>query len=340
MNILLERHQLLTYGLPFLVILTSVFLALSPLLNQFTGLAMGITYDLTLTAPLVYLFFIRKKKVPLITVVPVFVLGVLLATILLPAHQQYHLNLIKTYLLPAVELSFLSIISYHVYKTVKIFKDTANENYDFYILLKESAVKALGYPKIAKIFVSEIAMVYYALFSWRKVPTVGSAFTSFKENGITALLGIILFIMLVETFIVHLLVIKWNGTVAWVLSLSSLYAVLQVIGHLKALRSRFSELKDNQLLIKYGLFGDMKVDLKKIMRIELSPNNIKDEHRKVEKLALLKQVESHNVVIYFTEQQTVEKAYGIIKECDIVLLHIDNEKEFVETINKALQQNL
>jgi len=339
-NIPLERYQLLTYGLPFSVILTSVFLALSPLLNQFAGLAMGITYDLTLTAPLVYLFFIRKKKVPLITVVPVFVLGVLLATLVLPAHQQYHLNLIKTYLLPAVELSFLSIISYHVYKTVKIFKDTANENYDFYIILKESAVKALGYPKIAKIFASEIAMVYYALFSWRKVLTVGSAFTSFKENGITALLGIILFIMLVETFIVHLLVIKWDGTVAWVLSLGSLYAVFQVIGHLKALRSRSSELKDNQLLIKYGLFGDMKVDLKKIMRIELSPNNIKDEHRKVEKLALLKQVESHNVVIYFKEQQTVEMAYGIIKECDTVLLHIDNEKEFVETINKALQPNL
>lgn len=338
MNLHLERNQLLTYGLPLSVILTSVLLALSPLLNQFAGLAMGITYDLTLTAPLVYLYLIRKRKVPLITVVPFFVFGVLSATLLLPKHQQYHLNLIKTYLLPVVELSVLSIISYHVYKTVKVFKDTANESADFYIILKESAIKALGYPKIAKIFASEIVMVYYALFSWRKVPTVRSSFTSFKENGITALLGVILFIMLVETFLVHLLVIKWNESVAWVLSLGSLYAALQMIGHLKALRSRFSELKDNQLLIKYGLFGDMKVDINKIMRIELSPNNIQDANRKVEKLALLKQVESHNVAIYFTEQQTVEKAYGIIKECDTVLLHIDNEKEFVKTINKALQQ--
>lgn len=337
MNIRIERTQIGTYGLPILIILTSVFLALSPFLKNNPGLAMGITYDLTLTAPLVYFFLIRKKKVPPITVVPFFVGGVILASFLLPEHQKYHLDLVTTYLLPVVELTFLSVILYHAYKAVKAFKETRNKTYDFYLLLKESAVKALGYPRFAKVFASEIAMLYYALFAWKKKQEPENSFTSFKDNGITALLAVIVFILTVETLLVHLLLARWNETVAWVLSLSSLYAAIQIMGHLKALRRRFSELKGNQLFLKYGLFGDMEIDLRKIDRIELTSNDIADQSRRVEKLALLKGLESHNVAIYFTEKQEVEKAYGLRKECDIVLLHIDDSKGFVDSINNALQ---
>jgi len=337
MNGQIDRIQLLIYGLPIFIILTSIFLALSPLLNNNPDLAMGITYDLTLTAPLVYLFLIRKKKIPNITVVPLFVVGVILASFLLPDHQKFHLELVKAYLLPAMELTSFSFILYKVYHTVKAFKSTPNRNSDFYLILKQSAIKVVGYPTIANVFTSEIAMLYYALFTWKKKNKPTNGFTNFKENGITALLGVIIFIILIETFIIHILLMKWNDTVAWVLTISSGYAAMQILGHLKAISRRYSAIEGNKLHLKYGLFGDVEIPLKDIEEVKLTSKDIEDKSRQVAKLALFKNIESHNVAIFLSKKLRVEKAYGISKECDAILLHIDNNEELVRKINNALQ---
>ncbi|GAB3176232.1 hypothetical protein [Telluribacter humicola] len=332
----LSRSLLPIYAPPVLIILLSVGLALSPLLSQQPALAMGITYDLTLSAPLVYLFLIRNKRIPKITVVPLFVLGIVLASLLLPAHQQYHLGLVTTYLLPMVELVLLSVIFYYVHKAVRTFRQSTGESQDFYLILKKSAVRAVGYPRLAKVLATEIAMLYYALLAWKKAPRSQQSFTIYKENGVTALLGSILFVATIELFITHLLLTRWNATVAWVLSGLSLYGMLQILGHLRALRRRHLEIKDNRLLLKYGLFGDMDIELRQIQRVELTTNLVNEADKKVEQLALLKAVESYNVALYFTEKQTIEKAYGISRECDVILLHVDNKEEFVEKLHRAI----
>ena len=338
LNLQKDRVQLLIYALPVFVILTSIFLALSPLLSKNPDLAMGITYDLTLTAPLIYFFLIRKKSIPNISIVPLFVVGVILASFILPEHQKFHLDLVKTYLLPLVELIFISIISYKVYHTVKAFKDSPNRNRDFYLILKQSAIKVVGYPTIAKVFASEIAMVYYALFTWEKVKVPANGFTNFKENGITALLAVIVFIIVIEAFVFHILLMSWSASVAWVLTAGSGYAAFQIFGHIKAIKRRHSMIQGNKLYLKYGLFGDVEVSLEDIQEIKLISNNITDEDRIVEKLALLKDIENHNVAIFLTKKLRVEKAYGISKECDTILLHIDNKDEFVQKVGIALQQ--
>ncbi len=339
MNLQIDREQFLIYGLPIFIILTSIFLALSPILTKNPDLAIGITYDLTLTAPLAYFLLIRKKNIPNITVVPLFVVGVILASFLLPENQKSHLDLVKTYLLPVIELAFLSVILYNVYHTVREFKINPNKNRDFYLILKESAIRVVGYPKIAKVFTFEIAMIYYALFTWKKIRKPINGFTNYKENGITALLGVIVFIILIETFVFHILLIRWNVTVAWVLTISSGYAAIQILGHIKAIRQRYSVIDENQLYLKYGLFGDIEIPLNDIEEVKLTSNDIEGKSRQVEKLALLKEIESHNVAIIFSKKLRVEKAYGISKECDAILLHIDDREEFAKKINNALQSS-
>ncbi|HEV7347969.1 hypothetical protein [Telluribacter sp.] len=332
----LSRSLLRIYGLPLLIILFSMGLMLSPLLSKDPALAMGVTYDLTLTVPLVYLFLIRNKSIPKITAIPVFVLGIVLASLLLPEHQRYHLGLVTTYLLPVVELVLLSVIFFYVHKAVRTFRQSAGESRDFYFILKESAVRAVGYPRLGKVFASEIAMLYYALLAWKKTPKPRNSFTGYKENGITALLGTIIFIGTIELFIAHILLIRWNETLAWVLFFGSLYGIFQILGHIRAIRRRYSEIKENRLLLKYGLFGDMDIELRHIQRVELTTNPVNEADKKVEQLALLKAIESYNVALYFTEKQTIEKAYGVSRECDVVLLHVDNKEEFVEKLNQAL----
>jgi len=327
----------LVYGLPVIIILTSIFLALSPLLSKYPDLAMGITYDLTLIAPLVYFFLIRKKNIPNITVIPLFVAGVVLASFLLPDHQKFHLDLVKTYLLPIIELIFFSVIYYHVHHTISVFKSTQDRSNDFYLILKQSAIKVISYLKIAKVFASEIGMIYYALFSWKKKEKPTNGFTNYKRNGITALFGIIIFIILTETFVIHILLMRWNVTVAWVLTFGSGYAALQLLGHIKAMSRRHSVIEGDKMYLKYGLFGDIEVDLKDIEEIKLTSKDTADKSRQVEKLALLKDIESHNVAIFLNKKLSVEKSYGITKECDLIFLHIDDKEEFAQKIKTALQ---
>jgi hypothetical protein len=192
---------------------------------------------------------------------------------------------------------------------------------------------------VAKVLASEIAMLYYTLWARKKEPLPRTAFTCYHENGITALYGTLLFVATIELFIVHLLLRRWHETIAWVLTLASFYATIQILGHIRAIRRRYSEIKGERLWLKYGLFGDMLVELRHIQRAEFTRGPVAAEGKKVEHLALLKTLESHNVAIYFSTRQKIETAYGFTKECDIVLLHLDNRAEFVERLNQALARS-
>ncbi|WP_340074602.1 hypothetical protein [Leptobacterium sp. I13] len=332
------KYRALVYTLPFLVIITAIGLAISPLIKTHPDIAIGITYDLTITAPLLYFLIIRKKPIPKITVVPVFVLGLILATFLLPESQQQHVAIIKTYLLPIIELLVILIILHKVYKGIKAYKHNAQGDTDFLTTLKNSTNEVLKNPKIAEIATAEIAMIYYGLFLWKKKKPKENEFTIYKESGITAIFLAIVSIIGIETYVFHILIMKWNNIAAWILTGTSIYAALQLLGHLKAIHHRYSSITSDQIYLKYGLFGNARINIDDIDRIELLSNDIREKDLKVEKLAILKDMEPHNIAIYFSKRQKITKIYGIKKECDILLFQIDDKNKFIERIQKLKEK--
>ena len=106
-----QRSVFLSASLLFLIV-ASFMLSATSLLTTHQGLAIGLTYDLTLIAPFIYFLLIRKTKVPNTTVLPFFVLSLVFASYLLPAHSQQHLHLIKQFILPVAELSVLGFVIY------------------------------------------------------------------------------------------------------------------------------------------------------------------------------------------------------------------------------------
>lgn len=334
----LTRRQILTFATPGLILLISASLALSPLLDAYPDLAIGITYDLTITAPFVYFLFIRKQPISKITVVPFFVAGVVLATILLPADQQGQLDLIKTFVFPVVELVVLATIGTKVYRGIQTFKTNAGSSVDFYSILKKSTLETFDNPRVAAIFATEIASIYYALFSWKRRKTAVEEFTNYKESGSIALFGALLLVLAIETFVFHILLVNWSPVLAWILTISSVYFALQIFGHIKAMVQRHSMITDQQVVLKYGLFGDMTVHLRAIERVEKSGREVEEGSKKVESLSLLGGLEPHNVIIHFKNAQSIESVYGIKKNCDVLLLHIDNAEAFVADLTEAISQ--
>ncbi len=326
--------KLIAFFTPIAIWLISIGLAVSSLASGSPVLFTGIVYDLTLIAPLAYLALIWNTEIKRITAVPVFIIGLVIANIITPEQQNYHLTIISNYLLPVVELGVISFIIIKVRKMINAFKQN-NETSDFLITLQLSAIEVLQSKKIGMIFTTEIGMIYYALFAWKRPKIEANQFSSYRENGIIAIYIAITFVLIAETVGLHFLLMKWNAIVAWVIFGLSIYTGIQLIGHTKSMLHRFTEITATKLHIKYGLFGDTQIDYDNIQRIEQSTNNVED--KKVQKIGLLGEMEGHNIIIYLREKVTITKAYGLTKKADIIMLHLDNKQEFIHQIEEKTQ---
>ena len=319
---------------PITIWLISIGIAVSSLAKASPILFTGIIYELTLLAPLAYLFLIWNTGIKRITAVPVFIIGLVIAIIITPEQQHYHLNIITNFLLPVVELGVISFIIFKVHKMIKAFKFN-NETSDFLVTLQRSAAEVLESKKIGNIFATEIGMIYYALFAWKKPKLEANQFSSYRENGIIAIYIAISFVIVAETIGLHFILIKWNTIVAWVIFGLSVYTAIQIIGHTKSLLHRFTEITPNKLHIKYGLFGDALIDYDNIMRVENSASVIED--RTAQKIGLLGELESHNIILYLKEKVTITKVYGITKKTKIIMLHLDNKQDFIHQMEEKTQ---
>ena len=327
--------------LPLLVVpivfIISIILLNSPIAQTNPLIITGIIYDLTLTAPLLYLLTAWKSKVPKITAVPIFVLGFILATLLIPETHNVHLGYLEMYVLPLVELFVIVLVVTKVRKTVKEVKHNKQFDSDFYTVIKKSASSVLENERVGKVVATEIAMMYYALFTWKKSSPAKNQFTYHKENGVIAVFIAFIFVLITETAVFHILLLKWNAVFAWVLFGISLYTGLQILGHTKAVLRRFSELTEDKLILRYGLFGDAVINYEQIEKVEHFKEELKGKG--IHKLALLGPLESHNIKIVLKESISVESVYGINKTCTQILLQIDNIEPFIHSINEKIDKD-
>lgn len=334
----MQRIAILTYELPLFIVLVSIALALSPLPKQYPELATGITYDLVLTAPLLFFFLSRKSKVSRLKTVPFFIGGIVIATFLIPESGQEHLGYMKTYLLPLVEITIISFLSLKIYKGVKTFQANSNQTSDFHIISKISAKELFGKSRYASLFSSEITLIYYAFFAWKRKKLKGNEFTKYKENASLALAGAFLMIVFIETYAFHVLLMKWNSIAALILTAFSVYSALGIIAHIKALLKRPSVLTDEKLILKNGLIADISIPLIEIDKIEGLSKEMSSEELKIGNLGIHKESSNHNIAIHFKTTQTIEKMYGFTEECDILLVHMDEKNRFLTQLNTGLNE--
>lgn len=332
-----NKAQLLAYGIPLFIILAAVAIAISPLLAKYPELSWAITFDLTLTAPILFLVVSRKSNISKIRAIPIFVVGILVATFVLPIHHQHFLNYITTYLLPLVELFVLFFLILKVRKGVKIFKRLAADNYDFYFISKKSAKELFGTSRIGAFLASEISMLYYALSSWSKRKLLPNEYSNYKERGSIQLAGAFLTVILIETLAFHILLVYFEKNVlAWILTFSSLYTAIIIFAHIRALIKRPSELTNAVLYLKNGLIADVKIKIEEIESIELTMTKVDAPGLKIGNMGLGKESTNHTIAMYFKIPQTIEKIYGFTENCDLLLFHLDDKEEFVQKVKELM----
>jgi hypothetical protein len=88
------------------------------------------------------------------------------------------------------------------------------------------------------------------------------------------------------------------------------------------------------LIIRYGLAGDAIINYDNIQSIVLATHFNSKASDCVVRLGLLKSLESYSVVIELRESIIVESFYGLAKKANVITLHIDDARSFVNSVNE------
>ncbi|MFK8007338.1 MAG: hypothetical protein AB8H03_13250, partial [Saprospiraceae bacterium] len=145
--------------------------------------------------------------------------------------------------------------------------------------------------------------------------------------------GVFIGLVVVETFAFHILVERWSPIVAWIGTGLSLYSMVQIIGIIKSASRRPIILKDEKVLLRFGIMSETDVAYEDIERVELSQRTISNNPL-AKKLGT--ELTSHNVVIYLKKENTLHGLFGIKNQFSILSLFVDDHKKFKEEIDQKI----
>lgn len=335
MTTALTVRRFLPYAIPILLIAVVVLVAHSLLFRiNAPAISIGITFDLLITVPLVHFLMVRRNGQSILFVLPFFVMGLLLATALIPKEHQFVPQLAKVWLLPLIEMGAMVFVVRKVWAAIKANSVDAQQHEDTFDQIKKVCNSIVPRP-LSVLFASELAVVYYAFFYWRQSTLRKNEFAYHGKSGTIVILTAILFLALVEGFVTHLLLVRWSVMAAWILSGLTIYAAVQLLGFMKSIMARPIVITGDRLILRYGILSDASIDIREIESVEISSKDIPvlEGYRA---LSLFAKLEGHNIILRLNKEATLTGIYGINRTCKIVYFSVDQPKEFKTQLDSAL----
>lgn len=315
MDKILHRKSLV-FGLPLLLLLFLVFLQRSSIFAAHSAdLARGITLDFIITTPLLYFMLVRKRKdIPKLTVLSVFIGCLIIASFVLAVEHQSLLKSVKAIAIPLVELTVVVYLVIKVRTMLKAYVDNEAEKLDFFDTLKAACTSTFP-GRIGDLFATEIAVVYYFFKAKKKREVKDNEFTYYKKSGIVTVAGAFIGLAVVETLIVHFLIQLWSDKVAWVLTFISFYTCMQIIALLRSMPQRLIEIdRDRKIIhLRYGFFSQTSIPIGEVSKLFKHRKTL-PTNKSVVSFSPLEDLDGHNVIIETTSENVAHRLYGIKKK--------------------------
>ncbi len=315
-----SRHWLAVPAL-----MTATIISIAVLVDYSTHqqvISQAITLDLVLTIPLVYWLIIRKTTIPNVTVVPVFIAGLLIAgTVLAPADQALLVQ-IRTWVLPVVEISVITFIVYRVIVFRRRYRSGQDQDRDVFSLLRRTASEFVP-ARLAYMLATELAVFYYLLLTWKKPVLSSGDFTSHKKSGTVPILAALVLMIVVEAAALHFLLAMWSPLAAWIFTGLSAYAALQVGGMARSLSRRFISVNQSEITLRSGILSEASVPLHLIKSFGPSTLPVDSISGGVN-LSPLAGIEKANFVIHLTDCLEMSGLYGKKHTYSSIAFYVDD----------------
>jgi hypothetical protein len=113
-------------------------------------------------------------------------------------------------------------------------------------------------------------VLYYGLLCWRRRPAWDDrrCFSFHRNSGYGALILALMMVTAVEVVGTHLVVRRWSGTVAWLLSALGVYALVWMAGDYQAVCRRPMVAADDALRVRVGLRWSVSIPYTQIEQVQ------------------------------------------------------------------------
>lgn len=269
--------------------------------------AWGVTFDLTITIPLLYWFvLVRTGHARPVTLAPLFVVCCSAAALILPRSDQAFLHQLRWIAAP-LELLTLGLLANSVWRR------------------RPGGVRE---RVVGGIVTTEVAILYYALFSWRaepEVPADAIAITTHKRSGWGTVVVCFIVLIAFESVGLHLLVQNWSVKWAWIFTALDVYGALWLIGDYHALRLRPTLIREGEIELRHGMRLNATIARDNIAAVEAITNEAQWKRKGVAKLALL---DEPKYLIRLHEPVLAEALAGFKRKIDAVAILPDDPAAF------------
>lgn len=324
----------------FATFITLGVLALNVPINEVSpSFLKAVLVDIMLTVPLICLALLATQKFPLIAAVPFFVIGLNVALLASPPELHPFAEAVRWASISII----LGILALAVLKIARKTRQAAPHVagiVDARDKMEKLSGIVVGSDRKAKIFASDWAFVRYAICPPEKASVHQTLqMSSHQTSGFVALLWAIVGLIILETLILHVLVHLLLPTVAWVLTIISLYSVLSLVGHIRALPRRYTTFGVECVTLRVGLFGQCEIRYNQIEKIEhISPNTSLPDG--AVRLGILGAIEPSNIMIKLRGPAQAHITHGLSRRSHILVFHIEDPKAFAAEITRRNLHNI
>lgn len=312
------------------------------------GMVIGSIVDLMIVIPLLAYFFIIRGRHSFKTLSLVIAGGYGAAWIIVPNDHLSSLPFLK-YLLIAAEGAFLLVelyIAFHIIKRIpKVWvytKELKAADGDFFPNRLETAIQEnMSAPLFIKIYLTELSLFYYSLFSWKKKALVTKdSFTLHHKTSTMALYIMVIHAILLESAGLHYLLHQWNPIVSWILLILNIYTVFFILAQIQGFRLNPVRITEDQLIIRIGFASRINIPLKAIKSIREyeGPEKLEKEMVKTTFQAIAPDFieEKPQLEILLNEPQKAYLLYGFTKSVSQIHIRLDDPSAFKLALTRKI----
>lgn len=291
--------------------------------GQHPALPLGMAADLLLGLPALFYFsVVRPCQLPLSTVAAAFGAGLALSHWLLPVGAGLAVLVWAGRLGAVLEVGGVGYAAVRLRRIRRGYRAAQQHSADFIDNLHAACQPVLG--RLTGGLVTEIALLRYALLgSWARpeVRPDESAFSTYRESGLTALLAVAGLLGLIEMAAAHLVLGHWFPRAAWLLTVPSLYGLLLLLAHGRAVRLRPVTVSAHGLTVRVGLAWRTAIpraQLAAVVKISGAPTTASDCLNAARPL-----LTPPNVLLTFARPQLVLGPYGLRRTVCQLAIYVD-----------------
>ena len=317
--------------LTFAVIATTIYAVAVTMMRMRSDLhhpeavSAGLLIDLLVVVPLAFYFLaVRRAGWPVRTLIPLFLFSLTGAALVLPDQREMLKRVSEILSVPAE----IGLVTWIAVRTRRSLRSTSGSGSDDMLdRLRTVAREIMPMKGVAEAIGFEMAVVYYALFAWRRprINPSSRVFTYHRTNSYGALGFALLIVTIAEAIPVHLLVTRWSARGAWLLTALAAYGMLWFLADYRATRLRPILLDEDTLCIRTGLRWTVRIPRAHIVAI----------HKKAPKSEPFLRATLPGTTplwIELTEPVTAQGPYGKEKQARWISVAVDEAKAFREAV--------